>query len=436
MTRTICQARVLMPSLIASCLLVAVGCSQGSSGGGGGNADALTDGGEATDDAAAVDAAGGGAGDGGGDAAGDAAADTAGDGAASDDAAPLGYGLADADCAKGWQELAEEVVDGALNSAWSGGAAGAGREWVLVGGTQDHSVVYRLHGASWRRDLLPGAGLLWWVHGDSQGRRMAVGAHGRVVRWQVSADPGGAPVDPATLDVFAIPELQADGVPLYGTWFDATMDHAYVVGGDPFAAQGGGVIAKLPLDADAARVEGALQPFTLAEDQRTIFKVWGRSADEVYAVGEGGLIFALEAGAWPQQYGAETDVLVGIHGTASAGPYTVGGRGTGVVIGAVDDGYSLLAGGPDAFVPGLSAVTTLPDGRVLVGGDFGYAAVLGSDGATTCDAENIITTLTLHGAAADEHTAVLVGGSLANPKKLVGTVWTLGDPLPALPDGG
>jgi len=81
-------------------------------------------------------------------------------------------------------------------------------------------------------------------------------------------------------------------------------------------------------------------------------------------------------------------------------------------------------------------VTLLGEGTAIVGGSYGF---LGKQDDTTAtdDLPGLdppLTSLTLHGAWADGHTQVVVGGSFDNPATpIVGAVIMRGDPLPTLP---
>ncbi|MCO4759906.1 MAG: hypothetical protein KC502_00250 [Myxococcales bacterium] len=327
---------------------------------------------------------------------------------------------------KGWSVLAGKYAGGGLTAAWSSGAGGTARSWVLVGGDGKDGIILELNKGAWTQHKVPGAGLLWWVHGDAAGHRIAVGDRGTIVSW-TSGD--------AAPKIIQIAELEKSNVALYGVWFAEGAETLWVVGGNPKAGPGSGVlwsIARADLSGDpgakAKRVD-------VGADQGILFKVIG-AGGERWAVGDGGKIWHGTGDKWAIEHTAKTDVLIGISGTKPTELVTVGGRGAGVVIRRDADGWKQVAGGDGAWISGLSAVVRLADGTALVGGNYGF---LGKQDATT-DPTDLpavtppLTDLTLHGSWADKHTQVVVGGSFDNPTQpIIGCLLMRGAALPALP---
>lgn len=133
-------------------------------------------------------------------------------------------------------------------------------------------------GGTWT-DLEPGgAETLWWVHGLSASDVWMVGEKGRIDHWDGSAFSHATPLTNATLwgvVAFAKDDVWAVGGTPEG---DATEEDDVVLHYDG----SGWVRETLP---------GA--PL-----HRALFKVWGRSKDDLFAVGEAGVIWHRTAAGW------------------------------------------------------------------------------------------------------------------------------------------
>lgn len=335
---------------------------------------------------------------------------------------------------EGWTALVDGYQRGGITAAWSAGISGKKRSWALVGGDGKDGLILELSGDTWVRHTVPGARLLWWVHGDAQGNRAAVGDGGTLVTWRAGD---------ATPKVTQISSLKSAGVALYGVWFAPGAEQLWVSGGNPKASAGSGVLWRIPASSltaggsDAAATAAA--KVDLGDKQGTLFKVIG-VGDERWAVGDGGHIWHGKGVSWQREATIATDVLIGVAGSKADGLVTVGGRGAGVVARRDSSGWKQVAGGKDAWISGLSGVTLLPEaehpGVAIVAGSYGF---LGQQDDTTSanDLPSLdppLTSLTLHGAWADPYTQVVVGGSFDNPAApVVGTVLMRGAPLPPLP---
>lgn len=334
------------------------------------------------------------------------------------------------DWLSGWTALhADDVALPNLTSAWSNGEGGSGREWLIVGGRPGGAgTIHELHGTTWRRHTIPGAGHLWWVHGDASGRRMAVGDGGHVLRWR-SGD--------AAVAIAQVPSLAAAGGQLFGVWFAAGMDHAWVVGGHAAQPAAPGILWRVPFAADTgAAIDQTATRVVLAGHQGMLMKVWGADANHVIAVGDGGGIWAVAGGVWTLAARIGDDRFVGVTGRGIHDMIVVGGTSQGTVVRGDASGWRQVAGCAGCGINGnLAAVAVAPDGTALVGGARGYLA-LQRGAAAAKDLRALdppLTELDLHGAWLDAHSAVFVGGNLTNPAIAAGTLLVRGDPLPALP---
>ena len=338
------------------------------------------------------------------------------------------------DWLKGWQLLGKDAAPvGNLTSVWSNGKAGAEREWLVVGGTtagDKAGVVWELRGDTWKRHDLPGTGILWWVHGDADGRRMAVGDGGSVVRWQ----SGDTKIDAAFVD-----SLKKDGSQLFGVWWAQGGEDFYVVGGNAMGSQQTGILWRVPLSAATHDIDTKATKEKLDGKQGLLMKLWGFSdagKETVFAVGEGGAIWAGNADGWKLDGRIDAvDRFIGVTGKSATDVIAVGGLGSGKVARRDAKGWRLAAGCKLCFINGqLAAVLLGEDGTAIVGGSHGYLARQKED--TDQDLPLIeppLSELDLHGAWYDGHTAVVVGGNLSNPSVAAGAILYRGEALPELP---
>ena len=338
------------------------------------------------------------------------------------------------DWLKGWTVLGEDALaSGNLTSAWSNGKAGADREWLLVGGGLDGTkdgVVWELRGDQWTRHSFPGVGLLWWVHGDASGRRIAVGDGGAVVRWSA----GGKP------ELQRVPSLEKAATQLFGVWFADKGDRFWVVGGNSAGQASVGLLWEVPFSAkDGAAIDKDAEKHEDAGKAGLLMKVWGTGAagsERLFAVGEEGRIWSNPGGKWAEDGKVAIDRLIGVTGTSAEDVVAVGGLGSGGVARRDSKGWTKVAGCSACFINGNLAAVLLGDGgEAIVGGSLGYMARQQGDtkdkDLPTVDPP--LSELDLHGAFRDEHTAVMVGGNLSNPSVAAGVVLVRGAALPKLP---
>lgn len=194
-----------------------------------------------------------------------------------------------------WQDVAANLP-GALLSVW-----GRSADDVYVVGADPGGGPMAFHLANGEWTPLAGldAGHLWWVSGDAANVWIA-GEGGRIFRIPVE---GGEP-DAWVLDVRTT---------LFGIWGpgDGT---AFAVGGNP----------DLPSDAaklfafDGAEWTEVRLPANVAAEP-ALFKVWGRTANDVWAVGSGGVSLHYDGTIWTFVDTASTANLITVHDGYIAG---------------------------------------------------------------------------------------------------------------------
>jgi hypothetical protein len=190
----------------------------------------------------------------------------------------------------------------------------------------------------WRTlDTSATPGDLWWVHPTSGGPVYAVGDNGRVLRLEPDA---GAPT---AMDTSAIDPAAT----LFGVW-QAPTGEAWAVGGDASPSNGPGLVAVLSgtVWTPVHELPAEVSPTAL------FFKVWGRSASEVWVVGEEGTVLRYDGQGWTLEVLAGKPRLVTVHGDDSR-LVAVGGTNQAVIAELGTGGWTIQE--PE-LVPGLNGV--------------------------------------------------------------------------------
>jgi hypothetical protein len=219
--------------------------------------------------------------------------------------------------------------------------------WAVGAEAGKGGVVLHYDGAAWAR-LPSGQGYdLWWAHAQARDRVWISGAGATILRW-----------DGKSFARQTTPGLAADTV--FGIW-GAVADDVWAVGGRA-GRYGflwhfdGSSWVSVPLPDDV--------PLDAAGELPGLFKVWGRSAADVYAVGGHGLMLHYDSKAWKVVPTETTDTLFTVHGDAD-GVVVVGGASNGVVL---DQNGKKV--GP-ANAPLLQGVFKAADGTTWVSGEKG-----------------------------------------------------------------
>ncbi len=250
---------------------------------------------------------------------------------------------------------------------------------------------------------------LWWVHAWSADEVMLAGGGSTVLRW-----------DGDELERMRTPGFGLQTI--FGLW-GVSPDDVWAVGG--FAGRDGFVWR---YDGEAWRTVDLPDDLPRTEDGElpSLFKVWGRSADDVWIVGGLGTVLHWD--------GRELSVVPS--GTRDA-LFTVSGNDDDVVAVGGSAGGVVIRGGIDGFVdetpPGAPLLQGLfVDGRhTWVVGEFGYAATRrGRRDYETVDLGFTTEPDSVHALWSDGRDVWAVGGGVLSPALDEGVVSaTVGDDL-------
>lgn len=159
--------------------------------------------------------------------------------------------------------------------------------------------VFRYNGVCWRRLATGASGALWWVtYEPIDDHLFMVGEDGLILTFDLAAE------------TFVQHQTPGDPV-LFGVWGDRS-DNVWAVGGDVGDENGGGVLWHYdgtqwtPVDLRPLFPSGA----------PTLFKIWGRSAREVYVVGGAGTILRFDGERWSKLPSPTNRPLFSVHGNA------------------------------------------------------------------------------------------------------------------------
>lgn len=276
-----------------------------------------------------------------------------------------------------WRVVQSELPT-ALLSTWEG------TDGVLyaVGGNSTRALVLRHDATGWW-EMDPGTSrALWWVHGLSSNDVYAVGASGVIThfdgtRWSVEREGGD--------------------FTLYGVW-GTSRPGLLAVGGDVTSNQPRGVVLS------KGTAWGELS--TSLPQTTPLFKIWGRSSNDFFIVGERGAMTHGSGGSFATEVVATSQRLTTVAGSG-ASTCVVGGLSEPVLFRRVDASWRRVP------VPGdpalLNGVAVDSSGTAVVVGLDGYVA---EGQGETFNVVAPVTSLGLHGVVATRGGFVAVGGDL------------------------
>jgi hypothetical protein len=198
-----------------------------------------------------------------------------------------------------------EHLDGALLAVWGTSEHDVWTVGGPLGNSGFESLVMRFDGSAWHRMKPGGTDTYWWLHGTSQSDVWMVGEKGRITHWDGSKLEERASGTTATL---------------FGVWA-AAPDDAWAVGGVPDQPDQPNDVV-LHWDGTSWRPEALPELHKVA-----MFKVWGSSKDDVYVVGELGLVWHRVNGTWTREAaGVAKGRLTTVNGCSKTELFAVGGR--------------------------------------------------------------------------------------------------------------
>jgi len=253
---------------------------------------------------------------------------------------------------------------------------------------------YVLHydGVSWHRLNTGTTGSnLWWISlTPIDGAYYMAGENGLILRYDVSAGKFEKQTTPGT-------------ALLYGIWGAAAND-IWAVGGDPAEPDTGGVIWHYDGMAWTALDVTTLNPNGLP----ILFKVWGRSASEVYAVGRLGVILRFDGMNWAPVTSNFSFDLFTVHGNDTI-TAAVGSSEGGAVLELQGDEFVDVT---PANAQQLNGIFIPPNGNGVAVGIAGSAALRSDMGWKLADT-GLVTTRDFHATWVDPEGAIwAVGGNL------------------------
>lgn len=287
-----------------------------------------------------------------------------------------------------WREAFDASDTGWLMNVWGPSAD----EMYAVGGSFEAGTIVRHDGETWAPETIPDVPLLNWVYGFAPDDVWVVGNEGTILRfdgteWRAVESPTGQD--------------------LWGVW-GAAPDDVYAVGG---TARMASIATPTILHYDGAAWSVVDHGALMRDDVDAFFKVWGSGPDDVYVVGDKGIVMHWDGAAWEELFVGAADDLVSIWGTGPDDIVAVGGRSNGIV--ARFDGTEWRT----EFVsplPGLNGVWMREPGVAHIVGLRGTLITFDADSFEITE-EPAGERLDFHAIYGVDGQVVAVGGNLAFP---------------------
>ncbi|MFN0197604.1 MAG: hypothetical protein ACKVT0_12745 [Planctomycetaceae bacterium] len=247
-----------------------------------------------------------------------------------------------------WQLVMSELPSGVLS------VSGTSADDVYVVGTDAEdgsgSLLLNYDGSAWRRINTGTTGNLWWISAvPIDGDFYLTGENGLILRFDPEAQ---------TFEQFETPGDQT----IFGIWGFSQND-IWAVGGLLSDQQFGGTIWHY--DGNAWSVVDLSEQFP--EGYATVFKIWGRSPNELYAVGAAGLVLQYDGTTWTLvDDGTERNAtLFSVYGNADS-VVAVGGFNSAVIIEQQASGAFADVATPDIIQ--MNGISVTAEGRAVAVG--------------------------------------------------------------------
>jgi hypothetical protein len=219
-----------------------------------------------------------------------------------------------------WAIVAEKLPN-ALLSVWGTSASDV---WTVGSDTGDGKGPLVLHfdGTSWERKETGSTGDLWWVFGFADGPVYVGGEGGKILRYRNGT----------------FTRLTTPGTAVVSGIWGATPDDVWAVGAESGGARG--AFAWRLRGGDTFENAQGFPPDLVNTD--AIWKVWGRTANDVWLVGSAGKTLHWDGTAFTQVSAGTGEALFTVHAN-SKGFVAVGGFGTGKLVENVGAGWVNVA---------------------------------------------------------------------------------------------
>lgn len=290
-----------------------------------------------------------------------------------------------------WREAFDTTDVGFISAVWGSSSD----DVFAVGGQLDQGEVYHFDGTDWQAMQVPEVPVLIWVFGFGPDNVLAAGQNGGLI--QYNGDTWQSVDSTTTND-------------LWGIW-GASEDDVWIVGG---RVNTGPIVI---LHYDGQQWSNVDVP-ALDRESTSLFKVWGTSADHIFAVGQAGVILEYDGQSWEQVESRTTEDLISLWGSGPNRIAAIGGRTNGTIV--TYDG-TFWASRSLTPLPGLNGIFVEAGNQAVVVGLIGTIA---SVNLSTFEfiVEPTPTSFTLHAAWGDGDGTVYAVGGLATELPFRGVV--------------
>ncbi|ACY14636.1 sialidase family protein [Haliangium ochraceum] len=203
-----------------------------------------------------------------------------------------------------WEQSFDTYTEGFFLNIWGPAAD----DLYVVGGTPEVGQVVHYDGTAWTPLTLGvDVPLLNWAYGFGPDDITIVGNGGTVIHW-----------DGASWSLQETPTEQD----LWGVWGAAPDDLWSVGGGGREPGQ------QTLLHFDGESWSEAEVPELERANVYAFYKVWGTAADNIYVVGQSGVVLHYDGATWTEEFAGVSDDLVSVWGSSPDNIIAVGGRGS------------------------------------------------------------------------------------------------------------
>lgn len=247
---------------------------------------------------------------------------------------------------------------GAHDRGWLLSVAGrSADDMYAVGGEPGDGLLMRRDAQGWREVELPKeTPLLTWVHTFEDGQPVVAGDNGTIL-WKRDGE--------------WVRESTPTDQNLWGVW-GASKDDVWAVGGNGTASDGEATVLRY----DGSSWRSVDLPTLEHVDVFAFFKVWGTGPDDVFIVGQQGIVMHWNGQKLVEQFTGTNKDLIALWGTGPDNVAAIGGRATGVLATWNGDEWSSQSLSP---LPGMNGIWLPSPDRAWIAGVRGRIASLDLD---------------------------------------------------------